>query len=39
MTAENPILECKESGSTLRFLIPLALCLGKTVTFKAAKDF
>ncbi|HHU83888.1 MAG TPA: 3-phosphoshikimate 1-carboxyvinyltransferase [Clostridiales bacterium] len=37
MTAENPILECKESGSTLRFLIPLALCLGKTVTFQGSQ--
>lgn len=33
MTAENPVLECRESGSTLRFFIPLALCLGKKVTF------
>ncbi len=32
MRAENPILECRESGSTLRFFIPLALCLGKKVT-------
>lgn len=33
MTAENPVLNCRESGSTLRFFIPLALCLGKSVTF------
>lgn len=33
MQAEHPILPCRESGSTLRFLIPLALCLGRTVTF------
>ena len=29
---ENPVLKCRESGSTLRFFIPLALCLGKPVT-------
>ena len=32
MQVENPILPCRESGSTLRFFIPLALCLGKQVT-------
>lgn len=32
MKAEHPILPCRESGSTLRFMIPLALCLGKEVT-------
>lgn len=32
MQVEHPILKCRESGSTLRFFIPLALCLGKTVT-------
>lgn len=32
MTVENPVLECRESGSTLRFFIPLALCLGRSVT-------
>lgn len=32
MKAENPVLHCRESGSTLRFFIPLALCLNKTVT-------
>lgn len=31
-------LDCKESGSTLRFLIPLALCTGKTVMFSGAKS-
>ena len=36
MTVENPILECRESGSTLRFFIPLALCLGKKVTLKGS---
>ena len=30
----KPILDCRESGSTLRFLIPLALCLEVDVVFK-----
>jgi len=34
-TAENT-LYCRESGSTLRFFIPIALLLGKTVMFKGA---
>lgn len=33
---ENPILDCRESGSTLRFFIPLALCLGTEVTLKGS---
>ena len=37
MQVEDPILECRESGSTLRFFIPLALCLGKTVTLKGSQ--
>ena len=36
MKVENPVLECRESGSTLRFFIPLALCLGKEVTLKGS---
>ncbi len=36
MKAENPVLECRESGSTLRFFIPLCLCLGKPVTLKGS---
>ena len=36
MKAEAPILECRESGSTLRFFIPLALCMGKSVTLKGS---
>ena len=32
MQVTNPVLKCRESGSTLRFFIPLALCLGRTVT-------
>lgn len=37
MTTESPVLECRESGSTLRFFIPLALCMGKEVTLKGSK--
>lgn len=33
MQAETPVLNCRESGSTLRFFIPIALCLGRNVTF------
>ncbi len=33
MQADEAVLECRESGSTLRFFIPLALCLGKDITF------
>lgn len=36
MKAEAPILECRESGSTLRFFIPLSLCVGKEVTLKGS---
>lgn len=32
MKVQNPVLSCRESGSTLRFFIPLALCLGTEVT-------
>ena len=37
MKAERPVLECRESGSTLRFFIPLALCLGGTVTLSGSE--
>lgn len=37
MQAKNPVLECRESGSTLRFFIPLALCLGKRVTLRGSQ--
>jgi len=37
MTAEHPVLECRESGSTLRFFVPLALCLGKPVTLRGSE--
>ena len=30
---ENAVLDCGESGSTLRFFLPLALTFGKTVLF------
>ena len=36
MKTENPVLECRESGSTLRFFIPLCLCMGKEVTLKGS---
>ncbi|MBR2989020.1 MAG: 3-phosphoshikimate 1-carboxyvinyltransferase [Clostridia bacterium] len=31
---ESPQLDCRESGSTLRFFIPIALCYGKSVTLR-----
>ena len=37
MKAEHPVLECRESGSTLRFFIPLALCLGREVTLRGSR--
>ena len=37
MQAERPVLECRESGSTLRFFIPLALCLGRKVTLRGSE--
>ncbi len=37
MKAKDPVLECRESGSTLRFFIPLALCCGKRVTLKGSR--
>lgn len=30
---KNPILDCFESGSTLRFLLPVSACLGEGATF------
>lgn len=33
---DSPVLECRESGSTLRFFLPLALCLGRPVTFRGS---
>ena len=37
MAVDAPILSCRESGSTLRFFIPLALCLGKTVIMRGSE--
>ncbi|MBQ5592406.1 MAG: 3-phosphoshikimate 1-carboxyvinyltransferase [Clostridia bacterium] len=37
MSVESPVLECRESGSTLRFFIPLALCLGRRVTLRGSE--
>ena len=37
MKAEKPVLQCRESGSTLRFFIPLALCLGKKITMHGSE--
>ena len=34
---ENALLPCRESGSTLRFFIPLCLLDGKTVTFTGSE--
>lgn len=34
---ENAVLPCRESGSTLRFLVPLAMLSGKRVTFKGSE--
>ncbi|MDO5449085.1 MAG: 3-phosphoshikimate 1-carboxyvinyltransferase, partial [Clostridia bacterium] len=31
---DHPVLDCKESGSTLRFLMPVATALCDEVTFK-----
>ena len=37
MKVDKPVLECRESGSTLRFFIPLALCLGKTAILRGSR--
>ena len=37
MKAENPVLACRESGSTLRFFIPLSLCLGREVVLQGSQ--
>ena len=34
---DNAVIDCNESGSTLRFLLPLCMACGKTVTLKGAK--
>ena len=35
--AEGTVLHCRESGSTLRFLLPLALLCGRTVVFTGSE--
>ncbi len=35
--SENTVIDCYESGSTLRFLLPLCMSLGKTVTLTGSK--
>ena len=37
MKSKCEILDCRESGSTLRFFIPLVLCMGKTFKFTGSK--
>ena len=37
MRSEATVLLCRESGSTLRFFIPLALSLGRTVTLRGSE--
>lgn len=37
LQTECLVLECRESGSTLRFFLPLALCLGKPVTLRGSQ--
>jgi 3-phosphoshikimate 1-carboxyvinyltransferase len=37
MQVDDPVLECRESGSTLRFFLPLALCMGKPVTLRGSQ--
>ncbi len=34
---DNAVLDCFESGSTLRFFLPLCMAAGKTVTLRGAK--
>ena len=36
MKVTDPVLECRESGSTLRFFIPLALCCGKKTVLRGS---
>lgn len=37
MKQTESVLNCRESGSTLRFFIPLALCLGKRITLQGSQ--
>ena len=36
MKSVSDVMNCRESGSTLRFFIPLALCSGKKITLKGS---
>lgn len=36
LNVDSAVLTCRESGSTLRFFIPLALCTGKKNTFQGS---
>ena len=36
MQGEASVLRCRESGSTLRFFIPLTLCRGKKITVEGS---
>ena len=36
MKSAPTVLDCRESGSTLRFFIPLALCLGQRITLQGS---
>lgn len=37
MKTDFQVLHCRESGSTLRFFIPLALCTGKEITLQGSE--
>ncbi len=37
MKTTASVLNCRESGSTLRFFIPLALCLGEEITLQGSE--
>ncbi len=37
MKSTSNVMNCRESGSTLRFFIPLALCTGKEITLQGSK--
>ena len=37
LQVSDPVLECRESGSTLRFFLPLALCLEQPVTLRGSQ--
>ena len=37
MKTDFQVLHCRESGSTLRFFIPLALCTGKEIILQGSE--